>query len=635
MASVRDIVALDGLIANNLINNRRDVSQKPIQILFDSRWLELEGRLKSSKTLLKVHEKILKLYDDTIQEKLSFLRDNYGGFGLFNTKGKELKPRSEPLSSPMGFLVDIPLELENEYRELSIMRGQLSSKDAFFLGPIRFVNHSCQPNCEYFMGYSCGLKYRTICLKVIRNIEVNEEITVKYGDDFFGNNDQCKCPNHENLKNSEPEQKRSEEFESPSTHRHQSPQPCTSTYTIASESFQNEAGPKKISEAECCDTQMQSFEKVEKNRKRKHMLNKIESTAILQHFHRQTVNYEEIPPSEDNVVETPVNRTLNAQNFEPEEITDNFEAESVCSDIFPLSETESEDSGTNNRDLALQPSSKGFKFSSGTISETSDITIQNSTVSLMSSVAKHCGSDQLLLNLIKREKLMHGEKNAPAPERIKRMVSKAAEEEIFLHEKEKNANGEVIFLKFFNSLVQQVQENVNVIMAYSSSNSHTDLKLEPIVEGETMRIRLILNIDGAKVRASHGESAYPVWIACADLPPKLRSSFANNTLCAIWYGFEFSDWDFVFNYLKNEISQPAQIVHENRKYDLKFITIMLIADLTCKPKLLKMKQFNGYYGCSLCVMKGTHKAYVHSYSHKEKNCNARSQQTYTPLIKPK
>ena len=70
MASVRDIVALDGLIANNLINDRSDVSRKPVQILFDSRWLDLEGRLKSSKTLLKIHEKILKLYDDTIQEKL-------------------------------------------------------------------------------------------------------------------------------------------------------------------------------------------------------------------------------------------------------------------------------------------------------------------------------------------------------------------------------------------------------------------------------------------------------------------------------------------------------------------------------------------------------------------------------------
>ena len=173
------------------------------------------------------------------------------------------------------------------------------------------------------------------------------------------------------------------------------------------------------------------------------------------------------------------------------------------------------------------------------------------------------------------------------------------------------------FWIFFKNLVQPVQENVDVIVAYSSSNSHTDLKLEPIVEGETMRIRLILNIDGAKVRASQRESAYPPWITCADLPPRLRYFFANITWCALWYGFEFNDWNFVFNYLKNEISQPAQIVHESLKYELKFKTIMLIADLTCKTKLLKMKQFNGYYGCSLCVMKGTHKTYVQSYSHKE------------------
>ena len=53
---------------------------------------------------------------------------------------------------------------------------------------------------------------------------------------------------------------------------------------------------------------------------------------------------------------------------------------------------------------------------------------------------------------------MHREKNAPAMDQIKkRTVSKAAEEEIFLHEKKKYANGELNILKFFNSLVQQVQ----------------------------------------------------------------------------------------------------------------------------------------------------------------------------------
>ena len=48
---------------------------------------------------------------------------------------KELNYRSEPLSCPTGFLVDIPSELENDYRELSVMRCQLNSKDAILLGP--------------------------------------------------------------------------------------------------------------------------------------------------------------------------------------------------------------------------------------------------------------------------------------------------------------------------------------------------------------------------------------------------------------------------------------------------------------------------------------------------------------------
>ena len=61
---------------------------------------------------------------------------------------KELKHPSEPLSCPIGFLVVIPFELENDYRELSDMKCRLNSKDAILLGPSRFVNHKRQPNCD-------------------------------------------------------------------------------------------------------------------------------------------------------------------------------------------------------------------------------------------------------------------------------------------------------------------------------------------------------------------------------------------------------------------------------------------------------------------------------------------------------
>ena len=48
-----------------------------------------------------------------------------------------------------------------------------------------------------------------------------------------------------------------------------------------------------------------------------------------------------------------------------------------------------------------------------------------------------------------------------------------------------------------------MQKNVDVMMAYSSSDSHTDPKFQTITEKETMRIGLIFNIDEANVGTSH------------------------------------------------------------------------------------------------------------------------------------
>ena len=104
--------------------------------------------------------------------------------------------------------------------------------------------------------------------------------------------------------------------------------------------------------------------------------------------------------------------------------------------------------------------------------------------------------------------------------------------------------GELILMSFFTHLSRVVTSNIDQIIKYSKcKSSNADIKLEPLISVDKLRIRLIINTDGAKVRKSSAESAYPLWISIADLPPIMRSSFKNITLASVWYGNKDVDWD--------------------------------------------------------------------------------------------
>ncbi|KAG0130759.1 hypothetical protein HOY82DRAFT_579121 [Tuber indicum] len=107
--------------------------------------------------------------------------------------------RGEMVKYLTGVLVKMS---DNEEQSLSRVQSDFSiiyssrvGAMSLLLGPARFINHDCQPNCKFT---TAGKEH--VNLYVERDIKSGEEITVKYADDYFGEgNRECLCRTCEGL----------------------------------------------------------------------------------------------------------------------------------------------------------------------------------------------------------------------------------------------------------------------------------------------------------------------------------------------------------------------------------------------------------------------------------------------------
>jgi len=81
---------------------------------------------------------------------------------------------------------------ENDF---SIFYKQRSSKQSVYLGPAAYINHDCESNATF---RSIG-EPTYVNVSTIKSILPGEEITVNYGDNYFGlGNTDCACLTCEN-----------------------------------------------------------------------------------------------------------------------------------------------------------------------------------------------------------------------------------------------------------------------------------------------------------------------------------------------------------------------------------------------------------------------------------------------------
>ncbi|KAL1877474.1 histone lysine methyltransferase Set9 [Diaporthe australafricana] len=99
--------------------------------------------------------------------------------------------RNETIRYLSGIQVVITPEeeevLSSRKKDFSIVVSSRNRLTSLFMGPARFANHDCGANAKLVITGQAGID-----IVAIRRIDVGEEITVTYGENYFGE-DNCEC----------------------------------------------------------------------------------------------------------------------------------------------------------------------------------------------------------------------------------------------------------------------------------------------------------------------------------------------------------------------------------------------------------------------------------------------------------
>ena len=253
--------------------------------------------------------------------------------------------------------------------------------------------------------------------------------------------------------------------------------------------------------------------------------------------------------------------------------------------------------------------------SNGLLHQVSGVSVENLKASLLAIVSVHNASDALLNHLLKRDQLLFDGQSV-SPWAVKKQFEDFCSS--YQCDRTLVEKGELILMIFRPLLVDIVKTSLSEMFEYAEKKLTTRDILMPKFAMNDQReviVRLIVNTDGTAVCKTPTTSAWPLFFAIADLPPKPRQLFKNLVLGALFVGSGYPDIDVFFEHTQNELSVSEKLTFNEEELTITFEPILLVTDLIAKSKALKMKQFNGYYGCTLCTQRGIHLAYTHRYPH--------------------
>lgn len=124
-------------------------------------------------------------------------------------------------------------------------------------------------------------------------------------------------------------------------------------------------------------------------------------------------------------------------------------------------------------------------------------------------------------------------------------------------------------------------------------------------------ISLNINTDGVQpYSSSQLKSMWPVLLVLNDLPMHLRFMKKNVIVAGYWFSSTPVDIDMFFRPLLLELNELYHIgMSTIGGKIIKVLIANVCLDSVARPKILKTKQFNGAFGCSLCLHQASGQVY--------------------------
>lgn len=108
--------------------------------------------------------------------------------------GTKYWKKDDVIDQLIGVIGNLTHEEEEELlipgiNDFSVLMSQRKKRPQLWLGPGAFLNHDCNPNCQFVAN-----KNNTAVIVVLRDINPGDELFIFYGPEFFGeNNMYCEC----------------------------------------------------------------------------------------------------------------------------------------------------------------------------------------------------------------------------------------------------------------------------------------------------------------------------------------------------------------------------------------------------------------------------------------------------------